>query len=54
MQTELGQGLADAIGYKEPPLTPEQSAKGVVEQVGSALIVRCFLTDERLPCRLTG
>ncbi len=40
MQTELGQGLADAIGYKEPPLTPEESAKGVVEQVRSVLMDR--------------
>ncbi|KAK4153014.1 hypothetical protein C8A00DRAFT_15748 [Chaetomidium leptoderma] len=33
LSTGLGQGLADAIGFKEPPLTVEQSAQGVVEQV---------------------
>ena len=33
VQTPLGQSLADAIGFKEPPTTVEQSAKGVVEQV---------------------
>jgi hypothetical protein len=33
VQTALGQSLADAIGYKEPPTTLEESAKGVVERV---------------------
>ncbi|KAH6856132.1 hypothetical protein B0I37DRAFT_303993, partial [Chaetomium sp. MPI-CAGE-AT-0009] len=33
VQTELGQSLADAVGFKEPPLTVELSAKGVVEQI---------------------
>ncbi|KAK3294363.1 uncharacterized protein B0H64DRAFT_324982, partial [Chaetomium fimeti] len=33
VQTDLGQSLADAIGFKEPPLTVEASAKGVVEQI---------------------
>ncbi|EAQ87624.1 hypothetical protein CHGG_04243 [Chaetomium globosum CBS 148.51] len=33
VQTALGQSLADAVGFKEPPTTAEQSAKGVVEQI---------------------
>jgi hypothetical protein len=33
VQTELGQSLADAIGYKQPPMTVEDCAKAVVEQV---------------------
>ncbi|KAK4044086.1 hypothetical protein C8A01DRAFT_43021 [Parachaetomium inaequale] len=33
VQTELGQSLADAIGYKQPPMTVEQCAKAVVEQI---------------------
>ncbi|KAG7287388.1 hypothetical protein NEMBOFW57_006899 [Staphylotrichum longicolle] len=32
-EEELGQGLADAIGFKQPPLTVEQSVKGVAEQI---------------------
>ncbi|KAL2193631.1 hypothetical protein P885DRAFT_72019 [Corynascus similis CBS 632.67] len=33
VKTELGQLLADAIGYKEPPMTVEESARHVVEQI---------------------
>ncbi|KAK4126513.1 NAD(P)-binding protein [Parathielavia appendiculata] len=33
VQTELGQALADAIGFKEPPLSVEESARGCVEQI---------------------
>ncbi|KAL2176878.1 uncharacterized protein P884DRAFT_285490 [Thermothelomyces heterothallicus CBS 202.75] len=33
VQTALGQILADAVGRKEPPMTVEQSAKCVVEQI---------------------
>ncbi|KAL2153601.1 hypothetical protein VTH82DRAFT_4756 [Thermothelomyces myriococcoides] len=33
VQTPLGQTLADAVGIKEPPMTVEESAKCVVEQI---------------------
>ncbi|AEO66419.1 uncharacterized protein THITE_2144003 [Thermothielavioides terrestris NRRL 8126] len=33
VQTELGQALADAVGFKEPPMTLEQSAKGMIQQI---------------------
>ncbi|KAL2130026.1 hypothetical protein VTI74DRAFT_6997 [Chaetomium olivicolor] len=33
VQTGMGQALADAVGFKEPPLTVEQSAKAVIEQI---------------------
>ncbi|KAK3985160.1 NAD(P)-binding Rossmann-fold containing protein [Cladorrhinum sp. PSN332] len=33
VKTSMGQGLADAVGVKEPPLTTEESAKGVLEQI---------------------
>jgi hypothetical protein len=33
VQTELGQVLADAIGFPEPPMSVEESARGVLEQV---------------------
>ncbi|KAK3307361.1 uncharacterized protein B0T15DRAFT_174735 [Chaetomium strumarium] len=33
VQTGLGQALASAVGFGEPPTTPEQSAKAVVEQI---------------------
>lgn len=29
----MGQAMADAVGFKEPPLSVEDSAKGVIEQV---------------------
>ncbi|KAK4240522.1 hypothetical protein C8A03DRAFT_13169 [Achaetomium macrosporum] len=32
-KTDLGQALADAVGFTAPPSTPEQSAKAVVEQI---------------------
>ncbi|SPQ25537.1 9e8016d4-0dd3-4ae3-af2d-b2f82353f430 [Thermothielavioides terrestris] len=32
-KTELGQALADAVGFKEPPMTLEQSAKGMIQQI---------------------
>ncbi len=52
----MGQGLADAVGFKEPPLTVEESAKGMVEQVCSALVTWswCRVTDKSFfLCRLT-
>jgi hypothetical protein len=33
VQTELGQVLADEIGFPEPPLSLEESVRGVLEQV---------------------
>jgi norsolorinic acid ketoreductase len=33
VQTAMGQVLADAIGFKEPPMTVEDSARQVVEQI---------------------
>ncbi|KAK4228536.1 Norsolorinic acid ketoreductase [Podospora fimiseda] len=33
VKTAMGQGLADAVGVKEPPLTTEESAKGILEQI---------------------
>jgi hypothetical protein len=33
VQTELGQVLADAIGFPQPPMSVEESARGVLEQV---------------------
>lgn len=34
VKTEMGQGLADAVGFEAgPPLGVGESAKGVVEQV---------------------
>jgi hypothetical protein len=36
VQTENGQNFADSIGYKEPPMTLEDSVKGVLEQVSYA------------------
>lgn len=35
VQTEMGQDFADSLGFKEPPLTVEQSVKGLLEQVSS-------------------
>ncbi|KAJ4289436.1 hypothetical protein N0V88_006916 [Collariella sp. IMI 366227] len=32
-ETGMGQAVADEVGFEEPPLTVEQSAKGVVEQI---------------------
>lgn len=29
----MGQALADSVGFAEPPMTVEDSAKGVLEQV---------------------
>lgn len=31
----MGQALADALSFKEPPMTLEESAKAVIEQVWS-------------------
>jgi hypothetical protein len=38
VKTAMGQGIADALGLKEggPTLTPEDSAKGLLEQVSCA------------------
>ncbi|KAL2255624.1 hypothetical protein VTK26DRAFT_2984 [Humicola hyalothermophila] len=33
VKTRMGQTLADAIGFPEPPLTLEQSVTGVLEQI---------------------
>ncbi|KAK4161088.1 Norsolorinic acid ketoreductase [Cladorrhinum sp. PSN259] len=33
VKTGMGQGLADAVGLKEPPSTTEESARGVLEQI---------------------
>ncbi|KAK3903015.1 hypothetical protein C8A05DRAFT_43682 [Staphylotrichum tortipilum] len=33
VQTRMGQTLADALSFKEPPMTLEQCAKAVVEQI---------------------
>ena len=33
MQTDMGQRLADAVGFLEPPLAVEDSAKCVLERV---------------------
>ena len=37
MKTSNGQAFADSIGGEEPPMTVEESAKGVLEQVFSLL-----------------
>ncbi|KAK0721585.1 hypothetical protein B0T26DRAFT_641377 [Lasiosphaeria miniovina] len=33
VKTSMGQAVADAIGMKEPPMSVEDSAKGVIEQI---------------------
>ncbi|GAB1319434.1 hypothetical protein MFIFM68171_09644 [Madurella fahalii] len=33
VKTAMGQAIADAVGFPEPPLSQEESAKGVLEQI---------------------
>lgn len=33
VKTDMGQGFADAVGYKEPPMGIEECVKGLLEQV---------------------
>lgn len=35
VKTAMGQAMADAVGFPEPSLSEEESAKGVLEQVSS-------------------
>jgi hypothetical protein len=41
VKTENGQNFANAVGVKEPPMTIEQSVKGVLAQV-------CAIRDHSL------
>lgn len=41
VQTANGQHFADAVGYKEPPMTVDQSVNGVLAQVCPSRA--CFL-----------
>jgi hypothetical protein len=38
VKTENGQNFADSIGYEEPPMSLEDSVRGVLEQVSYMLI----------------
>ncbi|KAK4099710.1 NAD(P)-binding protein [Parathielavia hyrcaniae] len=51
VQTELGQSLADAVGFKQPPLSVEESAIGCVEQIDNWTMEKTgqFLTWEGKP-----
>lgn len=33
VKTQMGQGIADSIGFPEPPTTTEDSARACVEQM---------------------
>lgn len=37
VRTEMGQDFADSFGFKEPPLTLEESVRGLLEQVSFSL-----------------
>lgn len=44
MQTANGQAFADAIGIKQPPMTLEESVRGVLEQV-CLTVLSAILSD---------
>jgi norsolorinic acid ketoreductase len=49
VKTENGQNFAGSIGVKEPPMSLEESVKGVLEQIDSATTSGTFVSYDGTP-----